>query len=130
MTDSHNKVFDYCDVFVPRLEGEDPAVLDIFANENGQRAFQALFPDLPITWFSPEEYDLGFVPPGWGWATLNVRKMAELSKSHKLDKVHSDPDASMNIWLYRLGASLHRDGVRVIVADDTRGYRIVMDDVA
>ena len=65
------------------------------------------------------------MPSGWLWARLNVHKMAELSKDHKLAKVDSDPGASMNIWLYRLGASLHRDGIRVIVHDANRGFRKV-----
>ena len=34
------------------------------------------------------------MPSGWLWARLNVHKMAELSKDHKLAKVDSDPDAS------------------------------------
>ena len=123
MTGIYNEPFDDCDVFVPRLEGHDPAVTDVFANGKGQKAVQALFPDLLIAWRLPES--LGFVPSGWLWARLNVHKMAELSKGHKLAKVDSDPDASMNIWLYRLGASLHRDGIRVIVHDANRGFRKV-----
>jgi hypothetical protein len=115
-----NKVFDHCDVFIPRLEDYDPAALDIFANEKGRTAFQALFPDLPIQWLSPE--GLGFVPSGWLWATLNIKKMVELSKSHTLAEVQSDPDASMNIWVYRIAASLNRK-IRVIVHTADRGYR-------
>ena len=124
MTGSYNEQpFGDCDVFVPRLEGHDPAAPDVFANGKAQKAVQALFPDLLIAWRLPES--LGFVPSGWLWARLNVHKMAELSKGHKLAKVESDPDASMNIWLYRLGASLHRDGIRVIVHDANRGFRKV-----
>ena len=121
MPGSYNEPFDDCDVFVPRLEGHDPAVPDVFANGKGQKAVQALFPDLLIAWRRLPE-SLGFVPSGWLWARLNVHKMAELSKGHKLAKVDSDPDASMNIWLYRLGASLRRDGIRVIVHDANRGF--------
>ena len=124
MTGSYNEQpFGDCDVFVPRLEGHDPAAPDVFANGKGQKAVQALFPDLLIAWRLPESF--GFVPSGWLWARLNVHKMAELSKGHKLAKVDSDPDASMNIWLYRLGVSLHRDGIRVIVHDANRGFRKV-----
>jgi len=108
-----------------RLQGYDPAALDLFANEKGRAAVQALFPDLPIQWLSPQDHGLSFVPPGWLWATLNIQKMAELSKGHKLAEVDSDPDASMNIWLYRLAVSLHRDGVRVIVGSPDRGFRKV-----
>src|SRR5215471_11134796 len=72
--------FGDCDVFVPRLEGHDPAAPDVFANGKGQKAVQALFPDLLIAWRLPES--LGFVPSGWLWARLNVHKMAELSKGH------------------------------------------------
>ena len=123
MTGSYNEPFGDCDVFVPRLEGHDPAAPDVFANGKGQKAVQALFPDLLIAWRLPES--LGFVPSGWLWAWLNVHKMAELSKGHELANVDSDPDVSMNIWLYRLGASLHRDGIRVIVHDANRGFRKV-----
>ena len=123
MTGSYNEPFGDCDVFVPRLEGHDPAAHDVFANGKGQKAVQALFPDLLIGWRLPES--LGFVPSGWLWARLNVHKMAELSKGHKLAKVDSDSDLSMNIWLYRLGASLHRDGIRVIVHDANRAFRKV-----
>ena len=124
MTGSYNEQpFGDCDVFVPRLEGHDPAAPDVFANGKGQKAVQALFPDLLIAWRLPESF--GFVPSGWLWARLNVHKMAELSKGHKLAKVDADPDASMNIWLYRLGVSLHRDGIRVIVHDANRGFRKV-----
>src|SRR6516164_10683346 len=45
MTGSYNEPFDDCDVFVPRLEGHDPAVPDVFANGKGQKAVQALFPE-------------------------------------------------------------------------------------
>ena len=125
MTGSYNEQpFGDCDVFVPRLEGHDPAVPDVFANGKAQKAVQALFPDLLIAWRRLPE-SLGFVPSGWLWARLNVHKMAELSKGHKLAKVDSDPDTSMNIWLYRLGASLHRDGIRVIVHDANRAFRKV-----
>ena len=48
MIGSYNEPFDDCDVFVPRLEGHDPAVPDVFANGKGQKAVQALFPDLLI----------------------------------------------------------------------------------
>ena len=124
MTGSYNEQpFGDCDVFVPRLEGHDPAAPDVFANGKGQKAVQALFPDLLIAWHLPE--CLGFVPSGWLWARLNVHKMAELSKGHKLAKVDSDSDLSMNMWLYRLGASLHRDGIRVIVHDANRAFRKV-----
>ena len=124
MTGSYNEQpFGDCDVFVPRLEGHDPAAPDVFANGKGQKAVQALFPDLLIAWRLPES--LGFAPSGWLWARLNVHKMAELSKGHKLAKVDSDSDLSMNIWLYRLGASLHRDGIRVIVHDANRAFRKV-----
>jgi hypothetical protein len=126
MAGPRDSLFNHCDVSLVRLgEGEHPAKLDLFANEKGRAAVQALFPDLPIQWLSPKDYDLGFVPPGWLWATLNIQKMAELSKSHTLAKVDSDPDASMNIWLYRLSVSLHRDGVRVIVGKPDRGFQKV-----
>src|SRR6516225_8860543 len=90
MTGSYNEPFDDCDVFVPRLEDHDPAAPDVFANGKGQKAVQALFPDLLIAWRLPES--LGFVLSGWLWARLNVHKMAELSKGHKLAKVDSDLD--------------------------------------
>ena len=86
MIGSYNEPFDDCDVFVPRLEGHDPAVPDVFANGKWQKAVQALFPDLLIAWRRLPE-SLGFVPSGWLWARLNVHKMAELSKGHKLAKV-------------------------------------------
>ena len=54
MTGIYNEPFDDCDVFVPRLEGHDPAVTDVFANGKGQKAVQALFPDLLIAWRLPE----------------------------------------------------------------------------
>ena len=66
MTGSYNEPFDDCDVFVPRLEDHDPAAPDVFANGKGQKAVQALFPDLLIAWRLPES--LGFVPSGWLWA--------------------------------------------------------------
>jgi hypothetical protein len=120
----HSEVFDHCDVFLPRV-GE-PEVIDIFANEKAQKAVQALFPDLPIKWFSPQASGVGPVSPGWLWATLEIKKMAELSKGHKLaEEADPDPDASMNLWLRRLAVSLHRDGMRVIVHDSNRGYRRV-----
>src|SRR5215469_14450609 len=80
MTGGYSEPFGDCDVFVPRLEGHDPAVPDVFANGKGQKAVQALFPDLLIAWRLPESF--GFVPSGWLWARLNVHKMAELSKGH------------------------------------------------
>ena len=44
MTGSHDEPFDDCDVFVPRLEGHDPAAPDVFANGNGQKAFRRYSP--------------------------------------------------------------------------------------